>query len=58
MEGSMDDSEHAQFKGKRKVPDDVAELIAKICDLEMRLRGRDKKIQRLEADPSLRASEL
>ncbi|MBA0736717.1 hypothetical protein Gogos_010228 [Gossypium gossypioides] len=45
-----------QFKGKRKNPDDVFELIEKICDLEMHLRGRDEK--RLEADPSLRANEL
>ncbi|MBA0833874.1 hypothetical protein Goarm_006287 [Gossypium armourianum] len=35
----------AQFKGKRKVPDDIAELIAKMCDLEMRLRGRDEKVR-------------
>ncbi|MBA0625128.1 hypothetical protein Godav_010366 [Gossypium davidsonii] len=58
MEGSMDDSEHVQFKGQRKVPDDVAELTEKIHDLEIRLRGKDEEIQRLEADPSLRANEL
>ncbi|MBA0613184.1 hypothetical protein Godav_013672 [Gossypium davidsonii] len=43
----------AQFKGKRKVSDDVAELTEKIHDLEMHLRGRNEEIQRLEADSSL-----
>ncbi|PPE01749.1 hypothetical protein GOBAR_DD01229 [Gossypium barbadense] len=36
----------AQFKGKRKVLDDVAELTNKICNLEMRLRGRDEEVRR------------
>ncbi|MBA0660671.1 hypothetical protein Goklo_012648 [Gossypium klotzschianum] len=46
------------IRGQRKVPDDVAELTEKIHDLEIRLRGKDEEIQRLEADPSLRANEL
>ncbi|PPR97475.1 hypothetical protein GOBAR_AA23193 [Gossypium barbadense] len=59
----------AQFKGKIKVPDDVAELTEKIHDLDMCLRVRDEEvrwqrekyqeyIQRLEVDPSPRANEL
>ncbi|MBA0852025.1 hypothetical protein Goshw_000207, partial [Gossypium schwendimanii] len=35
-----------QFKGKRKVPDDVVRLIEKMHDLEMCLRGRDKEVRR------------
>ncbi|MBA0676885.1 hypothetical protein Goari_018332 [Gossypium aridum] len=35
-----------QFKGKRKVLDEVAELTNKICNLEMRLRGRDEEVRR------------
>ncbi|PPR91451.1 hypothetical protein GOBAR_AA29233 [Gossypium barbadense] len=35
----------AQFKGKKKVPDDVAELTEKIRDLDMRLRGRDEEVR-------------
>ncbi|MBA0683523.1 hypothetical protein Goari_025176 [Gossypium aridum] len=44
--------------GKRKISDDVAELMENIHDLKMHLRGRDEEIQRLEADPSLWANEL
>ncbi|MBA0834028.1 hypothetical protein Goarm_006424 [Gossypium armourianum] len=35
-----------QFKGKREVPYDVAELTENIRDLEMCLRGRDEKVRR------------
>ncbi|MBA0638265.1 hypothetical protein Godav_029433 [Gossypium davidsonii] len=34
-----------QFKGKRKVPNDVAELTENIRDLEMRLRGGDEEVR-------------
>ncbi|MBA0868557.1 hypothetical protein Goshw_015630, partial [Gossypium schwendimanii] len=35
-----------QFKRKRKVSDDIAELTEKILDLEMRLRGKDEEVRR------------
>ncbi|MBA0787856.1 hypothetical protein Gotri_027810 [Gossypium trilobum] len=34
-----------QFKGKRKVLDDIDELTEKIHDLEMCLRGRDEEVR-------------
>ncbi|KAH1122549.1 hypothetical protein J1N35_005709 [Gossypium stocksii] len=36
----------AQFKGKRKVLDNVAELTEKIRNLEMHLRGKDEEVRR------------
>ncbi|MBA0738447.1 hypothetical protein Gogos_011797 [Gossypium gossypioides] len=34
-----------QYRGLRKVPDDVAEFTEKIRDLEIHLRGRDKEVK-------------
>ncbi|MBA0822402.1 hypothetical protein Goarm_019207, partial [Gossypium armourianum] len=47
----------AQFKGNRKVLDNIAELTEKIRDLDIYLRRRDEEIQRLEADPNLHTNE-